>query len=237
MTSMKEKPSVNRAEQTPSSASVPVEGAQKLSPGLPDLSLRQPPWQVAVMGAVTFKLYLVYWGYKNWRDLGAQFARSTAEQTSAETQPEGLLTRLGPDHMASFKDCSPLLRTIWMFVPYVNNYLLLTLALGIARIHPNKQSLVARHPLACSTAVVFATISLSFLSVLPGAWYLLFVLSVLPAAVMQQWLNDYWKSVEPVGLLYRTAFTLKELVVLAAGALFTGYIIVGFMMGAHTLKL
>ena len=228
------------------------------------ISLRQPPWHVWILGAVTFKLYLVYWGYKNWRDLAAQvvedsarfspenLTKSSADTVHASTAAlgedsvridtretpalEGFLSRLAPEHMASFRDCSPMLRTIWMFVPYVNNYLLLTLALGIARIHPDKASLVARQPVLCAAVAVFATITLSMLSILPGAWYLLFLLSVLPAAVMQSWLNSYWKAVEPDGLLYRAAFTLKELVVVAAGALFLGYIVVGFLMGAHTLK-
>lgn len=232
------------------------------------ISLRQPPWHVWVLGAATFKLYLVYWAYKNWRDLSTHVseelrrtstesdavdAKDAVDATVASTNPdtstissdqqspaspvlEGFLSRLAPDHLASFRDCSPALRAIWMFVPYVNNYLLLTLALGIARIHPDKNSLVARRPLLCSFAAVFATITLSMLSVLPGAWYLLFLLCILPAAVMQAWLNSYWKAVEPDGLLYRAAFTLRELVVLAVGALYLGYIIVGFLMGPHTLK-
>lgn len=240
------------------------------------ISLRQPPWHVWVLGAATFKLYLVYWAYKNWRDLSAHVneelsrtsieldaevlplipeepassrlpdADSTTGSDAALATPdrqsapppalEGFLSRLAPDHMASFRDCSPPLRAIWMFVPYVNNYLLLTLALGIARIHPDKNSLMARRPLLCSFAVVFVTITLSMLSVLPGAWYLLFLLCILPAAVMQAWLNSYWKAVEPDGLLYRAAFTLRELVVVAVGALCLGYIIVGFLMGPHTLK-
>ncbi|MBY0547756.1 MAG: hypothetical protein K2W95_10710 [Candidatus Obscuribacterales bacterium] len=250
------------------------------------ISLRQPPWHVWVLGAVTFKLYLVYWAYKNWRDLSAHVhgeaacaptssrvppvedeaaesdlrsrfcadaasepgpmsARESASSadsdtdlaTEQKTPPvlEGFLSRLAPDHLASFRDCSPVLRAIWMVVPYVNNYLLLTLALGIARIHPDKNSIVARKPLLCACAAVFATITFSMLSVLPGAWYLLFLLCILPAAVVQVWLNSYWKAVEPDGLLYRAAFTLRELVVVAVGALCLGYIIVGFLMGP-TLK-
>jgi hypothetical protein len=42
-----------------------AEEAQRSAPD----SLQQPAWHVVVLGVVTFGLYLVYWAYKNWRDL------------------------------------------------------------------------------------------------------------------------------------------------------------------------
>ena len=218
----------------PQSAAEPATGKKSPPFSRPNadvsLSLKQPPWHVFALGSATCKLYLAYWYYKSWKDLASHVDSTNAALDLPEK--ESVFYRFSPGHLASFRQCSPLLRTVCSFIPYVNNYLFLTLALGIARLHPDKQALVARQPLVCAALLVFASITLSLLSFLPGAWYLLFLLAVLPAAVAQHWLNNYWDTVEPEGLLYRTAFTLKELVVIVVGALFLGFIVAGFIMGA-----
>lgn len=151
---------------------------------------------------------------------------------NANTESAGILEKFLPEHLASFKDCSAILRAVVSLFPYINNYLYFTLLLGIARLHPNPNSLVSKHPYVCSFSLLAATVTLSMLAFLPQAFYLLYLLSVIPMAIAQAWLNRYWDSAEEAGLLTRHGFSLKELVVIIAGALCMGYIVASFIMGA-----
>ncbi|MBX9686065.1 MAG: hypothetical protein K2X27_05155 [Candidatus Obscuribacterales bacterium] len=211
------------------------------------MSLKQPAWHVMVLGIFTFKLYFIYWAYKNWRDLSNHLSKAhcrTAGNTKSDTKgdtnspsvaepasSETLLEKLLPEHLASFKDCSPFLRTVVILFPYLNNYLLFTLALGIARLVPDKNSLLSRHPYLCSFALVATWIAFSLSAFLPNAYYLIFLLGVLPLALLQHWLNSYWDSVEENGLLTRHAFSFKELSSIIVGALALGYIVTSFFLG------
>lgn len=217
------------------------------------LSLKQPVWHVLVLTVLTLKMYFIYWCYKNWRDLsrdvacrtrqledsaGSLDAIATPAAEASNTSPamveqqEDLVAKLLPAHLSSFKDTSPILRAIGVVVPYLNNYLFFTLALGIAKLSPNKRSMVASHPVICSLLILSAWITLSLLAFLPGALYFTFLLCVVPVAIVQHWLNKYWDAVEEKGLLTRHGFTFGEMVVIIAGALALGYLVSSFIMGS-----
>ncbi len=263
------------------------------------LSLKQPVWQVLVLSVVTFKIYFIYWCYKNWRDLSNQMKKaqlstqSIGESLSADAlsrtdneakdeeakekelkdkvavktgkasdlswadsdlvlktpgtamleansktpetpfddddETQGLLESLLPTHLCSFKKVSPLLRTIFVVIPYINHYMFYTITLGIAKLQRN--SIVASHPIPCSLALVTVYIALSCLCFLPKAFYLMFLLSVIPVAIVQHWLNRYWDTVEKPGLLMRHGLTLKEILSIIAGALALGYLVSSYIMG------
>lgn len=235
------------------------------------MSLKQPVWHVLVLGMLTFKIYLVYWVYKNWRDLAEQQTKnayagkslttvealgvssSTEKQNLAQTsdnkisdnnisdnigadgppqeltQNKSLLESISPKHLESFKDCSPHIRAVLWLIPYVNDYLFFTLACGIARLQ-NGTSFVAKHPISWALTMTAASFLLSYLVFLKDAYYLLFLLSVVPAAFVQHELNKYWDSVEKPGLLTRHGFSGKELVGLIAGALYIGFILCSFLL-------
>ncbi len=229
------------------------------------LSLKQPVWHVLLLTVVTFKLYFIYWCYKNWRDLSrlidaeglgwgdamrrpvedtlpptekAQTATASLHEANKDTTAElskagndDLISKLLPDHLASFKDASPFLRAFGVAIPYLNAYLFFTLTLGIARLQTAK-SFAGDHPIICSTLIVFAWITLSMLSILPGAYFFLFSLCAIPLAFVQHWVNKFIDSKEEKGLLMRHGFTGGEMVVVIVGALWFGYLVSAFIMGS-----
>ena len=222
------------------------------------LSLKQPVWHVLLLTVVTFKLYFIYWCYKNWRDLSRLIDADKAQtaegpfrgeamprplhNTQADTDKDAtaelskasnddLISKLLPDHLASFKDASPFLRAFGVMIPYLNAYLFFTLTLGIARLQSAK-SFAGDHPIICSTLIVFAWITLSMLSVLPGAYFFLFSLCAIPLAFVQHWVNKFIDTKEEKGLLMRHGFTGGEMVVVIVGALWFGYLVSAFIMGS-----
>lgn len=123
-----------------------------------------------------------------------------------------------------------MLRTLGVLIPYVNNYLYLTLALGIARLLPDASSWPSKHPLAAACFIVGASIAFDLLAFLGGAWYLLSFISVIPLAIVQHWLNKYWDAREPKGLLTRHGFTAWEIGAIVTGSVLLGFIAVGFAL-------
>lgn len=197
------------------------------------MSLKQPVWHVLVLSVLTFKLYLIYWCYKNWRDLAKQFAESNAEEKPAASW----ITKMGPAHLSSFKDSSPHLRGILTalfslqpFVPFLQDYLIFTLVYGVCKIYPDRDSFIARMPAVAAVTVVAVSGMLSYLALLNGVSYLLFFLSVIPIIAVQHLINKYWETVEKSGLLVRHGFSLKELIVIILGALALGFIVVGMFL-------
>ncbi len=203
---------------------------QASEPSIAALSLRQPAWHVLLLGVLTCKLYLVYWYYKNLRDLSRHMKATTEAEMPDSSR--GLLYYLLPEHLSKFREASLLLRTICACIPYINDYLFLTIALGVARLQP-KDSFVGKHPVTIAALLVVFSVALSLQAFQHGAWYFLYFLSVLPAMFVQHLLNKYWDTAEPTGLLCRAGFTLGELVIIIVGALFLGFIIAGFIMGAN----
>lgn len=226
------------------------------------LSLRQPAWHVIFLCVITLKIYLLYWCYKNWRDLARQINKSSGtgepgddgkatsiekdelQPVGGEIQPakgqaqpvkgssrEGFFIRLLPGKMASFKNVSPLFRTIGMLIPHVSSYLLFTLFLGIARLHPDKDSIPARHPIVCSLVLVAVFVASAYLYLLPAGFYFLFLASAIPLAFVQHWLNRYWESVEGPGMIMRQGFSPGELIATICGALLLAFLVSYFILG------
>lgn len=155
-----------------------------------------------------------------------------AEPTS--TRQLGFFEALAPGHLSSFENMSPHLRMLGMLAPYVNDYLFFTLLLGIAKRHPNSENVIAKHPVLWSVFLSFFAFALFLLCLLPGAFYLLFLLSAIPVFWAQSVVNEYWDQEERgQTLIVRQAFTGKEIVVTIAGALCLGFIVTGFIIGAN----
>lgn len=182
----------------------------------PVLSLRQPVWHVIVLSILTCFAYPIYWFFKNWRDLKAE-ALSERGQTNS--------------NLEQFADISPMLRTIGLLVPIFDIYIALTLIKGIAELNPSDNSYSRKHPLIASGLVMGAIIALVYLQTLPGILYLLSFAASIPLAVVQSWLNNYWKSVEVPDLIVRQTFTGKELIAVILGGLLLGLILAGTMCG------
>lgn len=191
-------------------------------------SLKQPAWHVFTIGALTMGAYWFYWFYKNWRDLKKQAAKTVAPDCPI---PEG---DAKPDAVLIFKDINPLLRMFGLFVPILHIYLYLTLVLGIANLNPAPNSLPRKHPLLVSGILLGMMIAALSCWKLEGPAYLLYLLASAPLALVQHWLNSYWDSVEPPGLLTRHAFTWKEMLAIILGSSLLGLIVAGFMIGPRS---
>ncbi len=147
------------------------------------------------------------------------------DKTPAQVEHSpSLLESLSPKHLSSFRHASPMLRAIFAAVPYIQHYMLYTIALGTANLQPKGSSVVASHPVLCAVAVTAAWITLSCLSMLPEPLYLTSFLCLIPLAIIQHWINRYWDSVETPGLIMRHGFTFKELITIIVGALLLGFL-------------
>lgn len=148
-----------------------------------------------------------------------------------EVEPEGFFAALSPQHLASFKNASPFLRSVCMFIPYVSNYLFATIMFGIAKKHPDKNSTASKHPIFWAITLTLLSFSLSMLSMLDGAWFLLHILSVIPMVIAQTWVNRFWDEQERgKNLIVRQAFSFKETIAIIAGALYLGFVVASFML-------
>lgn len=184
----------------------------------PPDSLKQPAWHVLVLCWVTSIAYLIYWSYKNWRDFSKQAALVSGDAVQSEA-------------LKPFKDISPLLRSIGLFVPVLNLFLIVTQFLSIAQLVPDEKSLPRRSPLLAAGIIFGSFISLTFLFCFPPPFFFLGLLSAIPFAFVQHWINQYWDSVEPAGLAIRHAFSVKELIVIIFGGMLQGLTVVGYMLG------
>ena len=196
-------------------------------------SLKQPAWHVLVLCWVTSIAYLIYWSYKNWRD----FSKQAALVSEAGGNPDGngaarkLTDGAQAEALKPFKDISPLLRSIGLFVPVLNLFLIVTQFLSIAQLVPDEKSLPRRSPLLAAGIIFGSFISLTFLFCFPPPFFFLGLLSAIPFAFVQHWINQYWDSVEPPGRAMRHAFSVKELIVIIFGGMLQGLTVVGYMLG------
>lgn len=181
-------------------------------------SLKQPAWHVLVLCWVTSIAYLIYWSYKNWRDFSKQAALVSGDAAQSEA-------------LKPFKDISPLLRSIGLFVPVLNLFLIVTQFLSIAQLVPDEKSLPRRSPLMAAGIIFGSFISLTFLFCFPPPFFFLGLLSAIPFAFVQHWINQYWDSVEPSGRAMRHAFSVKELIVIIFGGMLQGLTVAGYMLG------
>lgn len=147
------------------------------------------------------------------------------------TKEIGFVEALSPKHLSSFENMSPHLRMVCALIPYVQDYLFFTLLMGIAKRHPDPSNVIAKHPLLWSFFLTFFAFALTLLVLLPGAWYLLFLLSSIPMYWAQSVVNEYWEREERnQSLILRQAFTGKEIFVTIVGALYLGFVVSGFIL-------
>lgn len=210
----------------------PVEASPKNADALKStappqpLSLRQPVWHVLVLSILTCKLYLVYWYYKNLRDLATHLKEA---EPTAEVRG---VAHLLPANLSQFANCNVMLRTLCACIPHVQDYMFLTMTLGVARLQ-ERNGFEYKHAVTLAVAMGVFSFAASFMAKLEGALFLLYLLSIVPFMYVQHMLNKYWDRNEPRGLLFRAGFTGGELAIVVVGALFLGFIVAGFIMGVN----
>jgi hypothetical protein len=184
----------------------------------------QPIWHVFVLTILTAGWYLPFWVYKNCRDL--------SRRASAVTEPDELpckdLSIHEADALRYIKRCWPMVLAIGAFLPFIGAFVTIFICRTIARLYPSSQSLIRKHALTAAIALMLLLYLASAMIKLPGAFSLLYLTAVLPVALVQHWLNRYWRSVEPDGLLVRQSFSATELLLLIFGIALTGMLILRF---------
>jgi hypothetical protein len=191
-----------------------------------------------VLGSLTAGIYILYWAYKTWSLL--------KKQANNQSEP---LDKTSP--LSLFKNISPAWRTAALLspliiglIPFVADFLKLliadaiviyvaaTLVIGITALHPGSNSFPRRQPLLATGLVVGSGLILAGLARGPGPFLLVSLMSgAAPCAIVQHWLNQYWKSVEDKDALVRQGFNAWELVAIIVGACFVGMIAAGMIIG------
>lgn len=216
-------------------------------------SIRQPVWHVVTLGIFSFGIYLSYWFYKTWRDLRSRARELVEEQKEAASGPiseeEGILKNYANSRpwlksMIFFAPLilspigyTPLRQGTDMFLkfgwPVILVIMFASLFKDLASLIPNKDSWAKANPSQAGFALAMTIlIFLGLCGAREGA-YLLYLLVVIPVAIAQNWLNQYWESVEEKNLgqefAMRTAFSFKETLVIILGALWLGLVILDLM--------
>ena len=217
---------------------------------------------MVVLRVLTCFGYVFYWFYKNWRDLqmaaSSDCGPGREQQSPAAESPRsaGVIPPAEQPELERFREISPPLRTVGLILPLINFlfgivlpaglviglgvlfsagavFLAATLIASIAAISPSHGSFPRCHPRLATAFVLIALIGAMALARLPDPFWLLSLAGSIPLAIVQSWLNSYWRSVEPPSLLVRHAFSGKELVTIIIGSLLLGLIIAGMMIGVH----
>lgn len=188
-------------------------------------SKRQPTWHVFVLHILTLSAYSLIWYYKNVRDLH-EYAKEAASGDANDWQ-EALPV------IKRYEKTHPLLRSVGLIVPLLQLFLVGQLFKDCAELYPDSNSVMRRQPLLCGIALTAMIVGLFWLYKLPGAFFLLFLLSAIPMAIGQFWLNAFWSSVEDDDLIVRHAFSAGELVSIICGSMILGLIVVSFFIGGH----
>jgi uncharacterized BrkB/YihY/UPF0761 family membrane protein len=189
----------------------------------------QPVWHVIVLNVLTVCLYLPVWFYITAHQLARRY--DGAENPGHE--PLTQLTLTEKNSLELTKRIPPLMWALGMPIPFINIILGIFFFKMIAELYPERSSFISRQPLLIGSAVTVSMIALMCLGKLPNNYYLLYVTACLPAAISQHWLNKYWHSVEPEGLLVRQSFATGELVMLILGIGLLGLILATFFIVPH----
>ncbi len=186
----------------------------------------QPVWHVLVLTLLTAGWYVPFWFYKTCRDLARRASQSTDDSFNFLTP----LTISEAAALRYVRRCYPILLALGTLVPYLRIFVSAFVFKTAAQLYPHTQSPVRKHPVlaALILAAVYAT---AMGTALPGVMYFLYLLIVVPIAVVQHWLNKYWLSVEPDDVLVRQSFSATELVLLLFGIVLTGMLILHFFYG------
>lgn len=186
-------------------------------------SRRQPIWHVIVLYILTLSVYWPFWFAKNW-SLLIHAQKLTAGEESAD---ERLVPYTGGDELDGVKGKDPILLTIGMFVPIWDLFLAFQLFRQIAKLDTDSSTFRAKHPaLTAGILLVVMAALFSLAKVLPSTLYLIGLSSLIPLAIAQHWLNQYWKQHEPADSLVRQAFSALELCAVIFGSLLLGLIVI-----------
>lgn len=122
-------------------------------------------------------------------------------------------------------DLSPKWRTVGLFVPLVGIIFILQQFQDIRNF--SREAGIVK---SFSPGWIFAAyVLLNAFQRLPEPYSCAYLLAVLPLAVVQDVLNAYWAR-EQSGLPVQRKFTTAEIVLIAIGAIFWGYIILGIIV-------
>lgn len=195
---------------------------KKEEPAYLQESRRQPVWHVIVLHILTLATYSPFWFAKNW-SLLIHAQKLAAGEEGAD---ERLVPYTGGEELEGVRGRDPILLTLGLFVPLLNLFLAFQLFTQIARIEPNKDTYRAKHPRITAGLLLAAMFALYMLGNLPSTMFLFCLLSFVPMAVAQHWLNQYWKQHEPPDSLVRQAFSSLELCAVIFGSLLLGLIVI-----------
>lgn len=220
----------------------------------PDRDSKQvPAWHVAVLSISTLSLYNIYWIYKVLSQLRSSAAlcveMTDKKEKPAEANYESSLTQRDLADLAELKreGRDALMRlenngtkdlflamskwpvgifSLFFAVPVANMIILMRIVAQFCALVPEPTAFVRNNSRLVGFAVALLFGALSLLWHLKGLYYLLFLLSCLPLAIAQTWLNRFWKVYENDKLLVRQAFNPLELGLIICGASFIGLILI-----------
>ena len=191
----------------------------------------QPVWHVFVLTLLTAGVYLPFWFYKNCRDLSRRASASTDDSENS-LKP---LTIHEADTLRYIKRCWPLILAIGAFLPFIGAFVQVFFFKTVAQLSPNPDSRIRKNSLTVGVLMmllIYAAVSAGTLLPrtysLPESFSRLYLAAVFPVALVQNWLNQYWRSVEPEGILVRQSFSATELILLIFGIMLTGMHILRF---------
>ena len=197
-------------------------------------SLQQPVWHLVVLMPLTFYMYIFFWAYKTWVELRREALLVLPQQPLVDESSEVTHAKAPSGHALSlFRNINPILRTIGLFVPFLQIYILSILVLGIANLVPKEDSFPRKHPVISCGLVVGAFFGLASLSKLPQPYYMLALFAPLVLGFVQHWLNQYWVSVEPENTIVRHGFNGGEMFAIITGAIILGAASAGTMIGVR----
>lgn len=163
----------------------------------------QEPWRLVLLSMLTFGIYEIYWFWRNWR------------------------------HLVDYggRELSPGWRTVGLFVPGLNIYLIYTQFRDIRKTADAAGCDTYTYPGLITAAYAFlSAVSFRF-GIMetrltdPAEVFILFALGVAVdllslwlLVIVQRTLNGYWAKTQP-GLAVRKVFTRGETVIIIAGAL------------------
>jgi hypothetical protein len=167
----------------------------------PRFSNVQAPWRLVILSFMTFNIYQLYWFYRNWRDL---------------------------KNHKKLEDYSPILYTIFLFVPILNIYFIYSQFKDIQEFAKQSGCKTYASPGWLTFFFVFLKfIEFVFLRVVEASTnpikYLIVFISLLLSTtgvlvIVQNTLNNFWKKEQPE-LEIRQEFTKKEIVCLIIGGI------------------
>lgn len=191
-------------------------------------SKRQPVWHVFVLHILTLSAYSLVWYYKNVRDIH-EFAKEAAQDTAGTRSEQfGAVIK-------RYEKTQPFLRSAGLVVPLLQLYLVGQFFKDCAELYPVKESFVSQKSLLSGIILTVLMVGLFWLYKLPGAFFLLFLLSAIPMAIAQSWINAFWSAVEEKekDLMIRHAFSAGELVSIIVGSMVFGLIVVSFFISPN----